>query len=66
MQIRLRRSSLTQLRLVNNGSEADASETVVYTGNTSGFTTTTDGESGAFDDDNIDLSSLSNSDEDNY
>ena len=49
---------------MNNRSEPDLSESVVDTGNTSCWTTTTDGESDAFDDDDIDLSSLSDPDED--
>ena len=36
------------------------------TANTNGLTTTTDSERDAFDDDDIDLSSLSGSGEDNY
>ena len=63
---RLRRSSPTQKRPVSNGSEADASESIMDTANTNGLATTTDSESDAFDDDEIYLSSLSDSDEDNY
>ena len=43
-QERLKRNSLTQTRPMSNGSEADVPESVVDTGNTSGLTTTTDGE----------------------
>lgn len=35
-----------QTRILNNGSGADVSEIVVDTGNTSGLTITTNGESG--------------------
>ena len=58
----LKRNSPTQTRPVSNGNEADIS--VVDTGNSSGLTTTTDGESDVFDNYDIDLSSLSDSDED--
>ena len=50
---------------MSNGSETDVSKSIVDTSNTSGLTTT-DGESEAFDDDDIDLSSLRDSDEDYY
>ena len=63
LQKRLRGNSPTQTRLVSNGSEANVSESIVDTGNTSGLTTTTDVESDAFDDD-IRLSSLCDSDKD--
>lgn len=46
VQKRLRRNSPTQTRPLNNGSGADVSEIVVDTGNTSGLTITTNGESG--------------------
>ena len=52
---------------MSNGSEPDVSESVVVdTGNTSCQTTTTHGESDTFDDDDINLSSLSDPDEDYY
>ena len=52
---------------MSNGSEPDVSESVVVdTGNTSCWTTTTHGESDTFDDDDINLSSLSDPDEDYY
>ena len=50
---------------MGNGSEADVSKSIGGTCNTSGLTSTTDDESDAFDDDDIDLSSLRDSD-DNY
>ena len=66
VQKRLRRNSLTQTGPVSNGSEADVSESIMDTCNTSGLTSTAHGESDAFVDDDIDLSSLSDSDEDYY
>ena len=56
----------TKTRPVGNGSVVDVSESDVDTGNASGLTITTDGESDTFDDDNNDLSSLSDSDKDYY
>ena len=51
---------------VSNGSEADVSESMVDNANASGLTSTTDGEQDPFVDDDIDLSSLGESDEDYY
>lgn len=51
---------------LSNGSEADVSESIVDNANTSGLTSTTDSEQDAFVDDDIDLSSLGDSDEDYY
>ena len=47
---------------MGNGNEADIS--VVDTGNSSGLTTTTDGESDVFDNYDMDLSSPRDTDED--
>ena len=65
-QKRLRRNSLTQTRPVSNGSEADVLESIEDTGHTSSLIITADGESDVFDEDDIYLSSLSGSDEDEY
>ena len=65
-QKRLKSNSPTKTRSVSNGSETDLSETIVDTCNTSGLTSITDGESDTFHDDDIDLSSLSDSGEDYY
>ena len=51
---------------VSNGSEADVSESIVDNANASGLASTTDGEQDPFVDDDIDLSSLGESDEDYY
>ena len=66
VQKKLRRNSSTQTRPVSNERETDVSERIADTGNKSCVISTTDGKSDAFDDDDIDLSSLSDSDGDYY
>lgn len=65
-QKRLMRNSPMETMPVSNGSEADVSESIVDNANASGLASTTDGEQDPFVDDDIDLSSLGDSDEDYY
>lgn len=66
VQKKLRRNSSTQTRPVTNERETDVSERIADTGNKSRVISTKYGKSDAFDDDDIDLSSLSVSDKDYY
>ena len=66
-QKKLRGNSPTRTRPVSNGNKAGVPESVVNTGNTSALTTTIHDESElAFDNDDINLSSLSDSDKNYY